>query len=377
MSAITLSTAHSPPVSESQRLKRQKIEVQPHLAHFTGIFDVIVALSDTLKVEEIVENILVEQEILVAFSTIENFNELENTFSNFLVEKNATFETRPFCFKVLKELYVTALNNSPIKQELITIAKRLKELNALADQNVLKQKLRRVRTAKHSEKIHILAEIQQLRPFLDEARNRKLYHLAYALFAKGSNEINFDFLCDFLQFVHKTKELSIWILAGSEYNPQLHVKKPTQNLSPHEFNEDFLIYAMPLLEAAGELFLQMFEKNINDLEGYAKANAIWEELFFEPEFQTVEWMNLIHVLISELPDEIRKDLLTKLAIHHKNILSVASLDETARQAIQLSEKTQMKQICLRAFKVQLKDLKLQTLPDLKEFFKEKFFTSAR
>ena len=73
--------------------------------------------------------------------------------------------------------------------------------------------------------------------------------------------------------------------------------------------------------------------------------------FLRPLIQSVEWMDLVTILIAEFSNEKYSEIKEKLTKHQDTILSIESMGGEIAKQIQSSEKAQMKQLCLRRGKL--------------------------
>lgn len=318
---MTTTPIHQRPTPERDIQKRQKTKEEP-VFDFTGIFFSILFSEEALKPFEIAEEFLVcDSELIGTLSSIEDFSKVRQKFDAFLCEQKAGPKNRERYCEILQSIYNSALNTGPLRLELQGVIEEFAKLVELADQKVLKIKHRSIRTAPHSEKIHILSEINQLKPFLDEGRNAKLLCLAELFVA--DNQVHEEFSERLQAFFAQVKKVSEWITSASVYHPQLFAKPPTTYIN-HSPLDEFSDFGLPLLEALGEILVEKSRRKLDSSSGnHEKANVVFENMF--QNIENFEWMDLLHMMLSKCS---RQDLYDKLSQNSEKAAMVKICKET-------------------------------------------------
>jgi len=366
-----------PPLLENKDAKRQKLE-SPHSEEidYTGIFSAIIILNTSKDVLVEAESLLLPKELSFALSEIDRWEELKAKFEIFLPSKIS--KNKKIFLAALEHIYVSSLNNSSLKQELVSISSQLKELQVFAKRSSLEKKFKEMKSAGIAEMRTFLGKIQQLRPFLDKTKNQKLLYLAKKLINDADPEIDRNFQNSFRKFFEQIEQIPDLINQASQFTKKYFaipttafVQKKENQVSDFQ-NGEFSIYAMPLADAFCEIILKMGKNkpSSSNEDTYMKANEIWDKLFSDPKFETVEWMDLIYAILSKFSESQKQQLLLKLAPHNKAIQDVESLDEQTRKEIREMEKNQMKTLCLEALLQKLLEMKIRSLANLKNFFSE-------
>ncbi|NGX26565.1 MAG: hypothetical protein K940chlam6_00490 [Chlamydiae bacterium] len=335
---------------------------------FTGIFHAIL-LSDLNKnPNDIAQGILISEEIISLFCSIEDYVDLENLFIEFLKIQKASLKEKKQCMNVLDTIYVDALYGSFLRQELLQLHKDFYSLSSLAQLTELKQIYRKFRIMDVAKKREFLGHMQRLRPYLDSSYCQKLLILANALSKSGELDPSFPFLLE--NFFKRVQDLKQWISDISEYSSQLFTNTSEQKEEKREeIQQEFIDYSLYLLEALGECFLEKFiPANFKkDQESFIRANEFWDTTFEE----NFEWMDLVWKLISEFTPEEKEILLKKLSNQQKNLVPNTDLDESIKQQIYDIEKKEMRNLCKEALKAKMQSLALNNVKSLRRYLCEK------
>ncbi|NGX47459.1 MAG: hypothetical protein K1000chlam3_00833 [Chlamydiae bacterium] len=336
---------------------------------FTRIFQAILSSGPNKDPNNVAQEILTSEEIIFLFCSIEDYEDLENLFIEFLKIQKASLKEKKQCMNVLDTIYVDALYGSFLRQELLQLHTDFDSLSSLAHLQKIKQLDRNLRTVGVAKKREFLGYMQRLRPYLNLSYCQKLLILAHAL--SNSEELNQDFPQLLDDFFSRVQDLKDWIPDTSQYYSQLFINTSEQKEEKKEegIQQEFIGYSLFLLEALGECFLEKFvPANFKkDQESFIRANEFWDKTFKE----NVEWMDLVWKLISEFTPDEKKALLEKLFNCQKNLAPNLDLNESMKQQLKDVVKKGMRKLCKEALKAKMQSLALNNVESLRRYLCEK------
>lgn len=282
---------HSIPSPEPNP-KRQKVEPFDEESLFAQIISDV--REKPILPLYIAEDLLLDENLLLQISSIEDFEAVEGNFFIFLLNEDIEEGDMWRYQRVLRLLYALALKNTSFLSEVLQAEKDLVRLLPLTDPLHLESKYTLIQNAGENELRVLLGEIRSLLPYLDDKRNAKILLFAEILQEDNAEELTPNFYDDFDHFISKVKEVERLIRDANVYNPRLYTKESSRSIhTPYLAMGDFLPYALPFCEALGVFLLSL--KGV--LGGSKEANAVWEDLFKN---EDVEWMDLAMRLVSEM-----------------------------------------------------------------------------